>query len=125
MMPQLTQPFGSYFEFIRNGMNIQQDKSGRGLPITRIETISNGTVDPNRVGFAGLTQDDCENWLLRSGDILMSHINSVEHLGKTAVYDGTPHALVHGMNLLCLRADQQRASPRYIHHLVKSQIASP
>jgi type I restriction enzyme S subunit len=112
--------FGSLFQFIRNGMNIKQDKSGRGLPISRIETISNGIVDPSRVGFAGLEEDDCRHWLLSDGDILFSHINSVEHLGKSAVYEGLPHRLVHGMNLLCLRANQERILPRYAHYLMKS-----
>jgi type I restriction enzyme, S subunit len=74
--------FGSLFRFIRNGMNVKQDKSGDGLPITRIETISAATVDGTRVGFAGLVEDECRDWLLEPGDILFSHINSVEHIGK-------------------------------------------
>ena len=49
---------GDLFEFIRNGMNIRQDKSGKGYPITRIETISNGEVDLSRVGYAGLSNGD-------------------------------------------------------------------
>ena len=39
-------PFGALFELIRNGLSVRQDKSGRGLPITRIETISAGTNLP-------------------------------------------------------------------------------
>jgi type I restriction enzyme, S subunit len=83
--------FGSLFQFIRNGMNIKQDKAGEGLPITRIETISAGVVDDSRVGFAGLSENECEGWLLEQGDILFSHINSVEHIGKCAVYEGSPN----------------------------------
>jgi type I restriction enzyme S subunit len=37
------------------------------------------------------------------GDILFSHINSVDHIGKVAFYIGEP-PLYHGMNLLLLRA---------------------
>ena len=73
------------FEFVRNGKSVQQDKSGDGLPITRIETISNWRIDPKRVGFAGLHEAGNEKWLLRKGDILFSHINSVDHIGKCAV----------------------------------------
>ena len=91
--------FGSLFEFIRNGMNIKQDKSGDGIPITRIETIADGTVDPARVGYANLCEEDCLDWFLKPGDILFSHINSVEHIGKCALYEGFPSPLVHGMNL--------------------------
>jgi type I restriction enzyme S subunit len=112
--------FGELFTSIRNGLSIKQDKSGDGLPITRIETISAGIVDPGRVGYAGLRVDEAKNWLLREGDILFSHINSVEHIGKCAVYRSKPMPLVHGMNLLCLRPDPQRLDPAYGHWLIRS-----
>lgn len=112
--------FGDLFEFIRNGMNVKQDKSGAGLPISRIETIWNSSIDPERVGFASLEEGDCRQWLLSPGDILFSHINSVEHIGKCAVYEGTPEKLVHGMNLLCLRTKQDSMVPEYAKHLIRS-----
>lgn len=111
--------FGTLFQFIRNGMNVKQDKSGDGLPITRIETISDATVDGSRVGFAGLHEEDCSDWFLEVGDILFSHINSVEHVGKCAVYRGTPEKLVHGMNLLCLRCDTAKLLPEFAKYLMR------
>src|SRR5271165_6753458 len=88
--------------------------------ITRIETISAGTVDPLRVGFADLSEEDCSDWLLRPNDILFSHINSVEHIGKCAIYEGYPEKLVHGMNLLCLRCNPDEVVPQYARSLIKS-----
>jgi type I restriction enzyme S subunit len=114
--------FGSLFHFIRNGMNVRQDKSGDGLPVTRIETISNGTVDGARVGYAGLSEGDCKEWLLAPGDILFSHINSAEHIGKCALYKGSPEKLVHGMNLLCLRCDASKVYPEFARHLIRSAV---
>lgn len=114
--------FGSLFQFIRNGMNVKQDKSGNGLPITRIETIADATVDISRVGFAGLKERDCQNWIMETGDILFSHINSVEHVGKCAVYRGMPDKLVHGMNLLCLRCDPTLLIPEFAKYLIRSPI---
>nr|WP_236599749.1 restriction endonuclease subunit S [Ramlibacter alkalitolerans] len=114
--------FGTLFEFIRNGMNIKQDKSGKGLPITRIETIWNSAIDPERVGFADLDEADARGWLLSAGDILFSHINSVEHIGKCAIYEGQPSRLVHGMNLLCLRPNSERLIPSYAKHLIRSPM---
>ena len=112
--------FGAAFEFIRNGMNVKQDKSGDGLPITRIETISTGVIDGTRVGYAGLTSKEVKDWLLMPGDILFSHINSVGHLGKCALYQGEPNRLVHGMNLLCLRPREEIAEPAFIKYLIRS-----
>lgn len=56
-----TAEFGSLFQFIRNGMNVKQDKSGDGIPVTRIETIANATIDGSRVGYAGLAEEDCRD----------------------------------------------------------------
>ena len=112
--------FGSLFQFIRNGMSIKQDKSGDGLPITRIETIANATVDGRRVGYAGVSEEEGRRWLLEPGDILFSHINSVEHVGKCAIYKGIPEKLVHGMNLLCMRCDQTQLLPEFATYLIRS-----
>ena len=112
--------FGKLFQFIRNGMNVKQNKSGNGLPITRIETISDGIVDSTRVGYAGLEENDCIKWLMEPGDILFSHINSGEHVGKCALYQGRPERLVHGMNLLCLRCDDSQLHPNFAKYLIGS-----
>ena len=111
---------GTLFNFIRNGLNVKQDKSGNGLPITRIETISDGTIDRGRVGYAGLREEDANGWLLEEGDILLSHINSVAHIGKCAIYRGEPSQLIHGMNLLCFRSDRSKLDPEFAKYLLRS-----
>ena len=115
-----TVEFGELFQFMRNGMSIKQDKSGDGLPISRIETIADSSIVPARVGYAGLSFDACKDWLLQEGDILFSHINSVEHIGKCAVYRGIPEQLVHGMNLLCFRPDPAQVTPEFAKYLIRS-----
>lgn len=111
---------GSLFEFIRNGMNIKQDKSGEGIPITRIETISEGEIDPLKVGYAGIEPNEAARWLLKPGDILFSHINSVKHVGKCALYDGSLSPLIHGMNLLNLRPNKDKLDSTYGKWLLRS-----
>jgi type I restriction enzyme S subunit len=112
--------FGSLFTFIRNGMNIKQDKEKHGFPITRIETIWNGEIDHRRVGYAGLSETQCSGWYLEQDDILFSHINSPEQVGKCALYQGQPEPLVHGMNLLCLRPDKRKVHPPFMIHLLRT-----
>lgn len=103
---------------IRNGANlVQHDRPDNGmLPISRIETISDGTIDWTRVNYASPPQGD---YLLRSGDILFSHINSPEHIGKTALFD-TDREMIHGINLLLLRVDRKRCDPKYLNYYLKS-----
>lgn len=71
--------------FVRNGVSIKQDENKGGLPITRIETISEGVINETKFGFADIYTDEYEEYYLKKGDILMSHINSWKHLGKTAI----------------------------------------
>ena len=101
---------------IRNGLVADQEKEQPGIPITRIETISKGIVDLERVRYVRNTDGlKLDRFWLKSGDILFSHINSDLHLGKTAiVMSNAP--LLHGMNLLVLRTDRERLLPRYLHH---------
>ncbi len=102
---------------LRNGKSVRQSANAGGLPITRIETIADWSINHQKVGFADLRREDCEDWLLQEGDILISHINSTKHLGKCAIYKGVPEELVHGMNLLVLRIDKKSADCRFVYRM--------
>lgn len=108
------------FTLIRNGANIQQDKSRKGFPITRIESISDNKLDLDKLGYAGILDDSFSEFYLQPGDILMSHINSVSHLGKVAIVDDSIGKIIHGMNLLCLRADTRILSPKYAFYYFRT-----
>jgi type I restriction enzyme, S subunit len=109
---------GDILQFSRNGANLQQDKSGNGTPISRIETISYGIVDPTKVGYTQESDDKIiQKCKLIEGDLLFSHINSLEHIGKTAIYENNPPVLLHGINLLLLRPDKKIVNPKFLHIL--------
>ena len=111
-----TVPLGELLTDIRNGLVVDQEKESPGIPITRIETISKGTVDMDRVRYVRDTAGkNLDNFWLKTGDILFSHINSDLHLGKTAIVSSDA-PLLHGMNLLRLRVDSNRLRPKYLHH---------
>lgn len=109
------------FKRIRNGLTVKNDANSGGLPITRIETISNGEIDLRRVGYSGIAEGEKDDWLLEKGDILFSHINSIAHIGKCAIYEGAPKKLIHGMNLLAFRTDSEKLFPKYALYLLRSQ----
>lgn len=120
---KVTKPLGELVEFMRNGTTAEQNQDGVGYPVTRIETISQGVVDSNRVRFVNLTYNELVKWKLQVGDILFSHINSEEHIGKSALYEGQPTDLVHGMNLLLLRPAQDQVLPSFLHYFLRSPQA--
>ena len=110
------------FSLIRNGANIKQGLDDSGYPITRIETISNRTVDRNKMGYAGVTDiSKYSDYVLQDGDLLMSHINSETHLGKAALYEKQKdETIIHGMNLLCLRPKKELLDSRYAFYYLSS-----
>lgn len=114
------QPLSSLVLQMKNGTTAEQNQVGRGFPTSRIETISNGSIDPNRVRFVELDAASVDRWKLQHGDILLSHINSVEHIGKSAIYQGVPETLIHGMNLLLLRPDRSLVMSEYLHFGLRS-----
>lgn len=90
---------------ISNGYIGKQNKDGIGSLLTRIETISKSCVNFNKVGYAPDIPKDKKNYYkLEIGDILLSHINSEDHIGKTAIYFGEKE-LYHGVNLLLIRCN--------------------
>lgn len=69
--------------------------------VTRIETISSGCIDLDRVGYVD-SGESIDRYRLRDGDLLFSHINSMSMIGNCAIYEGGPTLHV-GMNLLRIR----------------------
>lgn len=106
---------GEVFPVIRNGVSIKQESGAGGFPITRIETISNRTVNRSKMGYAGILDiGKYQDYILQDGDILMSHINSEAHLGKVALYAKQGNEqIIHGMNLLMLRSNSKKLLPEY------------
>ena len=107
-------------EFIRNGYTYTATDFQNGVKISRIETISDRTVNLNNVGYAEKPVD--KRFLLQRGDILFSHINSLAHIGKTAYFD-LDEELYHGMNLLCIRNNNSIIS-KYLFYWLNSPEAN-
>ena len=100
-------PLGELTELIRNGSNYKTI-SKDGVPVSRIETIAKGFIDFDRTGIAS-EESIHASYKLKGGDILYSHINSVDHIGKVAMYE-SDRPLYHGINLLLIRVDQNTSS---------------
>lgn len=105
-------------KFIRNGANIKNDKTKKGIPITRIETIASGKIDENSMGYADIFDEKYESYYLKQDDILMSHINSMKHLGKVAICSQNKK-IIHGMNLLNIRLKENVFS-KYVYYFFKT-----
>ena len=117
-----TQALGDVLEVLRNGANCKQDKKGLGQKITRIETIAQAEFNLDKVGYSKLKESDKAKYKIERGDILFSHINSVIHVGKTALYN-SDEELYHGINLLLMRP-KDFLLPNYLEYFLKSLFIS-
>ena len=108
---------GEIFSSINNGANIKQIKGASGIPITRIETLSNDKFNRDRMGYANIVDVlPYESYILNEGDILMSHINSMKFLGRAVMYSKSGYeTIIHGMNLLRLVPTSKVLSPFMVY----------
>jgi Restriction endonuclease S subunits len=109
---------GNVFSKVSNGVTYDPQIT-EGLPVTRIETISTGVVNFDKVGLAP-AEDNTRRFRLEKGDILYSHINSLDHIGRVA-YFNDDRPLYHGMNLLLLRTEEPNQS-MFLYYILDSSI---
>lgn len=126
-----TKTLGESFGYIKNGANIKQERGANGIPITRIETLSGGVFNRDRLGYANIYSiDKYKSHILDSGDLLLSHINSKTYIGRTVLYKKkNDEVIIHGMNLLRLKVNINILQPVYscyyfMTDFFKIQIAS-
>lgn len=112
---------GEITEYVRNGYSYKPDGlRTHKYKVTRIETISTGKINPEKLGSC----DECdEKYLLKSGDILYSNINSLSYLGNTAIYKNSTEKIYHGMNLLCIRPKSSVIDADYLFAFLNSEAA--
>ena len=103
---------------IKNGVNVEQIDNKGKYRVTRIQTIANGVVDIQRTKWTN--DEPSENYFMQAGDILISHINSYEHLAKAAIFPDVDEKVIHGINLIRCRLDRKKIDPNYAIIYMKS-----
>jgi type I restriction enzyme M protein len=107
------------FSKIGNGINVNQFNEKAKYRVSRIQTIADGTVNLEKTKF---TNDEVKaESFLKPGDILISHINSFDHLGKSAIFLSNDTDVIHGINLIRLVPDTSRINPRYAIRVFKTK----
>ena len=102
-----------------NGIGGDQNKEGTGIPVSRIETIADQSINFKRVGYlADYDSAKIGKYQLKRGDILFSHINSPVHLGKTAIFEDE-NLLYHGINLLRIVVNREVVYPEIFNYFCK------
>jgi type I restriction enzyme S subunit len=111
-------PLKNALSSISNGLALGQGSIASGYRVTRIETISAGTIDLAKIGWIQ-TSEDISAYKLKAGDILLSNINSIAHIGKSVFVD-RDYDLHHGMNLLRLEVNRNQHDPKFIFYAINT-----
>ena len=115
---------GELLTMAENGLVIKQEKGANGIPITRIETLSNDCFNRDRLGYANIYDSDkYKNYILDDLDLIMSHINSRTFLGRTVLYRKLgDEKVIHGMNVLRIKTDASRLNPIFAYYFFKTPL---
>lgn len=121
-MELITYKLGDCFSMIENGVTIKQKDGAGGYPITRIETLSNDKFNRDRLGYADIFDlTPYSAHILDNEDLIMSHINSRQFLGRTVIYlKKNNEKIIHGMNVLRIKTKREILNPYYAYYYFKT-----
>ena len=115
---------GVCFRMAENGLVVKQTKAAKGMPITRIETLSNDCFNRDRLGYGDIFDEEkYSHYILDDKDLLMSHINSRTFLGRTVLYrKRNGEKIIHGMNVLRIKTNQDILYPIFAFYLFRTSL---
>ncbi len=115
---------GSLFSVApNNGVYKPRSLYGDGTLILRIDDFSN---DGDTVVSAGnrvrADADDIRRYGLAEDDIVVNRVNSLSHLGKTAIIGMLTEPMLFESNMMRFRVNEQKVLPEYALRLLNSPI---
>jgi type I restriction enzyme S subunit len=93
-----------------------------GVPVLRMGNIVNGYLDFSDLKFIDLDDRELKKYRLDFGNILINRTNSLELVGKAAMFDKTDGDWVYASYLVCVDVDQSRVIPEFVAGVLNSQI---
>ncbi len=107
----------------KNGMYKPLEAYGAGTLILRINDFSNDgdivTTAENRID---VDASEIDTYALHQDDIVTNRVNSLSHLGKTALVGALAEPMLFESNMMKYRVDKSKALPSYIMRLLNSPI---
>ncbi|MEY8847630.1 restriction endonuclease subunit S [Psychroserpens sp. XS_ASV72] len=115
---------GSYFALLKSGLSRLLSQQDIGIPV-----LISGNIKNNRFDYSDLkywyVRDpqgaDTSKYLLDVGDILLCFINSIEQIGKLAIFKGYERPCIYTTNLFRIKAKSEIDSS-FLYYLLSSRI---
>lgn len=100
----------------KNGIYKHQSLYGPvGTPILRIDSFGGGDIfDIRSLRRVKALEAEIKDYGLRSGDVVVNRVNSIEHIGKSALVQGLRENTIFESNVMRLRFDSRHLDSKYI-----------
>lgn len=96
------------------GLSVRGQARGE-FPILRMNCQEDGCVVFRDLQFVDLDKESFDAFRLEVGDLLFNRTNSIEHVGRTAIFEDEREA-VFASYLVRLSIDQKRCLPRFLNY---------
>jgi type I restriction enzyme S subunit len=107
----------------QNGIYKHKRDYGSGTQILRIDDFSNdGDVIIRAGNRVALTRSEIESYGLESGDIVINRVNSLSHLGKTALIGAIGDEMVFESNMMRFSVDESQVRKEYVFKFLNSLL---
>ncbi|MEU5885959.1 restriction endonuclease subunit S [Streptomyces sp. NPDC047461] len=120
-------PLKSIVPSAEYGVSEALDRDARGVPVLRMNNIQSGRIDADDLRYCPVPVP--AKLFLRGGDVLFNRTNSMEHIGKAAMWRDELPSATFASYLVRLVPDLQRVTPEYLvewlmHPLVRQRVRS-
>ncbi len=103
----------------QNGLYKPASFYGTGTPILRIDDFDNfGTVIHHAANRVRLPAEDIQKFGLQEGDIIVNRVNSLSHLGKSALIGRLAEKTVFESNMMRFCTDERIVDSRFVFHFL-------
>ena len=107
----------------QNGIYKPKSDYGSGTQILRIDDFSNdGDVVTRAENRVVLAHGEIENYGLEPGDIVINRVNSLSHLGKTALIGAIEDEMVFESNMMRFSVDEPQTLKEYVFKFLNSPL---
>jgi len=113
-------PLGRLISSVEYGSSAKSNKEGR-TPVLRMGNLQGGKIDWNDLVF---TDDESEirKYSLIPGDVLFNRTNTIDLVGKTALYKGERAAIFAGY-LIRVKADNALLHSGFLNYVLNSEFS--
>lgn len=116
----VVRPLGDLIRSVEYGSSARSKPSG-AVPVLRMGNIQDGKIDWDDLVFTDI-EAEVRKYQLRRGDVLFNRTNTVDLVGKAAIYDTDRIAIFAGY-LIRIEVAPDRLEPHFLNYILNTEFA--